>query len=79
MAANTLKIQGIHHVAYRCKDAKATVEWYIKHLDMTFVLAFFELPSAPAMGHDGNTPAWVPPRRWVRARYPAQHWTRQGH
>lgn len=35
-------IQGVHHVAYRCKDAKETVEWYQKHLDMEFVLAIAE-------------------------------------
>jgi catechol 2,3-dioxygenase-like lactoylglutathione lyase family enzyme len=81
-------LQRIHHVAYRCRDAKQTVEWYQKHLDMDFVLAiaennvpstgapdpymhvfldagqgnvlaFFELPNAPAMGRDGNTPEWV--------------------
>jgi lactoylglutathione lyase len=81
-------IQRIHHVAYRCNDAKATVEWYGKHLGMDFVLAiaedevpstkapdpymhvfldagngnvlaFFELPTRPAMGRDHNTPAWV--------------------
>ena len=34
--------QGIHHAAYRCKDAKETVEWYQKHLDMGFVLAIAE-------------------------------------
>jgi len=80
--------QRIHHVAYRCKDAKQTVEWYRKHLDMDFVLAiaedqvpstgapdpymhvfldagqgnvlaFFELPNAPTMGRDANTPDWV--------------------
>ena len=81
-------IEKIHHVAYRCKDAKQTVEWYTKYLDMDFqlafaedqvpstkapdpymhifldtggvnVLAFFELPSQPAMGRDENTPDWV--------------------
>jgi catechol 2,3-dioxygenase-like lactoylglutathione lyase family enzyme len=81
-------LQRIHHVAYRCRDAKQTVEWYRQHLDMDFVLAiaennvpstgapdpymhvfldagqgnvlaFFELPNAPAMGRDGNTPEWV--------------------
>jgi catechol 2,3-dioxygenase-like lactoylglutathione lyase family enzyme len=81
-------LQRIHHVAYRCRDAKQTVEWYQKHLGMDFVLAiaennvpstgapdpymhvfldagqgnvlaFFELPNAPAMGRDGNTPEWV--------------------
>ncbi len=83
-----MKIDRIHHVAYRCKDAKETVEWYVKHLNMNFVLAiaedlvpstkapdpymhvfldagqgnvlaFFELPTAPAMGRDTNTPEWV--------------------
>jgi catechol 2,3-dioxygenase-like lactoylglutathione lyase family enzyme len=83
-----MTIQRIHHVAYRCHDAKATVEWYGKHLGMNFilaiaedqvpsthaidpymhvfldagggnVLAFFELPQAPAMGRDDNTPDWV--------------------
>lgn len=34
--------QGVHHVAYRCKDAKTTVEWYQKHLGMNFVLAIAE-------------------------------------
>ncbi len=41
---------GIHHVAYRCHDAKATVEWYRKHLLMDFVLAIAEdqVPSTGA-------------------------------
>jgi catechol 2,3-dioxygenase-like lactoylglutathione lyase family enzyme len=37
-----MKIQKIHHVAYRCNDAKETVEWYGKHLKMDFVLAIAE-------------------------------------
>jgi catechol 2,3-dioxygenase-like lactoylglutathione lyase family enzyme len=43
-------IQHIHHVAYRCKDAKQTVEWYEKHLGMKFVLAIAEneVPSTKA-------------------------------
>jgi catechol 2,3-dioxygenase-like lactoylglutathione lyase family enzyme len=28
--------QGIHHVAYRCKDAKETVEWYQKHFCLLY-------------------------------------------
>lgn len=81
-------VKKIHHVAYRCQDAKHTVEWYERHLDMNFVLAiaenevpstkapdpymhvfldagqgnilaFFELPTQPAMGRDMNTPDWV--------------------
>ena len=35
-------IKRIHHVAYRCKDAKETVEWYGKYLDMNFILAIAE-------------------------------------
>jgi lactoylglutathione lyase len=83
-----MMIQRVHHVAYRCKNAKETVEWYEKHLGMKFVLAiaenevpstkaadpymhvfidagagnilaFFELPTQPAMGRDVNTPNWV--------------------
>ena len=83
-----MKISKIPHAAYRCKDAKETVEWYAKNLNMDFVLAiaedlvpstkapdpymhifldagggnvlaFFELPNAPEMGRDENTPAWV--------------------
>ncbi len=84
----TLKIDRIHHAAYRCRDAKETVEWYGQKLNMGFVLAiaedmvpstkepdpymhifldagggnvlaFFELPTKPAMGRDPNTPEWV--------------------
>ena len=83
-----MKIEKIHHVAYRCNDAKETVLWYQKKLNMDFVLAiaedfvpsthepdpyihlfldagngnvlaFFELPTRPAMGRDPNTPSWV--------------------
>lgn len=45
-----MKIDRIHHVAYRCKDAKETVEWYGKHLNMGFVLAIAEdqVPSTKA-------------------------------
>jgi len=83
-----MKIEKIHHVAYRCRDAKQTVEWYEKMLNMKYqlafaenhvpstkepdpymhvfldagngnILAFFELPTKPAMGSDPNTPTWV--------------------
>jgi len=37
-----MAIQRIHHVAYRCRDAKETVEFYQKTLDMGFVLAIAE-------------------------------------
>ncbi|MDE0053758.1 MAG: VOC family protein [Gammaproteobacteria bacterium] len=83
-----MNLKRIHHVAYRCNDAKETVDFYRGVLGMEFqlafaedtvpstkapdpymhvfldagmgnVLAFFELPSAPPMGKDPNTPAWV--------------------
>ena len=37
-----MKIEKIHHVAYRCKDAKETVEWYGEMLNMDFILAIAE-------------------------------------
>ena len=45
-----MKIEKIHHVAYRCKDAKQTVEWYAKYLNMDYILAFAEdhVPSTKA-------------------------------
>jgi catechol 2,3-dioxygenase-like lactoylglutathione lyase family enzyme len=45
-----MPIQRIHHVAYRCLDAKQTVLWYQKHLGMDFVLAIAEdqVPSTHA-------------------------------
>ncbi|MFD2207080.1 VOC family protein [Kiloniella antarctica] len=45
-----MKIEQIHHVAYRCKDAKETVEWYRKYLNMDFILAIAEneVPSTKA-------------------------------
>lgn len=39
---NSMLVKKIHHVAYRCKDAKETVEWYGKYLNMNFVLAIAE-------------------------------------
>ena len=35
-------LQGVHHVAYRCKDAKETVEFYNSVLGMDFQLAIAE-------------------------------------
>lgn len=37
-----MKIDRIHHVAYRCRDAKETVLWYQEMLGMDFVLAIAE-------------------------------------
>lgn len=81
-------VRRIHHVAYRCGNAKETVHWYGKYLKMGFIaaiaedhvpstgepdpymhvfldagsgniLAFFELPTKPAMSRDPNTPVWT--------------------
>ena len=43
-------VKKVHHVAYRCKDAKETVEWYGKYLNMGFILAIAEdeVPSTKA-------------------------------
>ncbi|MDF2179049.1 VOC family protein [Aliiglaciecola sp. CAU 1673] len=45
-----MNIQRIHHVAYRCKDAKETVEFYQKVMGMEFLLAIAEdqVPSTKA-------------------------------
>jgi len=37
-----MKIKQMHHVAYRCNDAKETVEFYNKFLNMDFILAISE-------------------------------------
>ncbi len=42
MMTPNLKIDHIHHVAYRCKDAKETVTFYTEMLNMDFVLAIAE-------------------------------------
>ena len=38
----TVELVRIHHVAYRCKDAKETVDFYQRVLNMKFVLAIAE-------------------------------------
>ena len=38
----SIELKRIHHVAYRCKDAKETVEFYQRVLNMDFVLAIAE-------------------------------------
>ena len=45
-----MKIERIHHVAYRCRDARETVTWYREMLGMEFVLAIAEdqVPSTHA-------------------------------
>ena len=45
-----IKLNGIHHVAYRCCDAKETADWYARMLGMEFTTAFAEdhVPSTGA-------------------------------
>lgn len=45
-----MELKRIHHVAYRCKDAKETVEFYQRVMSMDFVLAIAEdqVPSTKA-------------------------------
>lgn len=45
-------VEKVHHVAYRCRDAKQTVEWYEKHLKMKFVLAIAEDEVPSTKAHD---------------------------
>jgi glyoxylase I family protein len=44
------KTQRIHHVAYRCRDAKETVDWYARVLGFAYTNAFAEdhVPSTGA-------------------------------
>ncbi|MEQ1509220.1 MAG: VOC family protein [Sphingopyxis sp.] len=37
-----IALQRIHHVAYRCRDAKQTVDWYGRVLGMAYTTAFAE-------------------------------------
>jgi catechol 2,3-dioxygenase-like lactoylglutathione lyase family enzyme len=45
------KLERIHHVAYRCRDAKATVEFYERVLGMRYTTAFSE-DKVPSTGED---------------------------
>ena len=37
-----IKIDQIHHVAYRCKDAKKTADWYKEYLNMDLLVSISE-------------------------------------
>lgn len=39
MSIHPIKLGGVHHAAYRCKDAKETVDWYDRILGMEYVSA----------------------------------------
>lgn len=52
LAKHPVTLGGVHHAAYRCKDAKETVEWYQNVLGMDYVSAFSE-DNVPSTGeHD---------------------------
>ncbi|MCC6007437.1 MAG: VOC family protein [Rhodobacteraceae bacterium] len=36
------RVQGLHHVAYRCRDAKTTTDFYTKYLGLEFTIAVAE-------------------------------------
>lgn len=50
LSTSNIKVQQIHHVAYRCHDAKETVQFYHDVLGMNFMLAIAEdqVPSTKA-------------------------------
>ena len=48
-AGHPIRIGGIHHAAYRCKDAKETVDWYETVLGMEYTTAFAE-DTVPSTG-----------------------------
>ncbi len=37
-----MTVQGLHHVAYRCKDAAETTNFYTRYLDLDFSIAIAE-------------------------------------
>ncbi len=43
------RLDRIHHVAYRCREAKQTVEWYKRVLGMEYIAAFAE-DTVPSTG-----------------------------
>ncbi len=50
MTGHPVSLAGIHHVAYRCRDAAETVAWYERMLGMRYTTAFAEdhVPSTGA-------------------------------
>ena len=62
-----MELKRVHHVAYRCKDAKETVDFYQRVLNMDFTVGF---PAAPVL-HDPTSSerndTSLSPRTRVRA------------
>lgn len=51
MTTSAPSLKRIHHVAYLCKDAQETVEWYSRVLGMEYTTAFAE-DKVPSTGED---------------------------
>ena len=51
MMTSPPQIARIHHVAYRCHDAKQTVDWYARVLGLRYTTAFAE-DKVPSTGED---------------------------
>ena len=52
-ASVTIELKRIHHVAYRCMDAKETVDFYQRVLNMGFVLAISPKTRSPSTKEPG--------------------------
>ena len=48
-----MNLHGFHHVAYRCNDARETVDFYREHRGMAFQYGFAEDP-VPSTGGYNN-------------------------
>src|SRR2546430_9679090 len=46
-----MNIKSLHHVAYRCKDAQQTAEFYTKVLDLEYAMAVSE-DKVPSTGEE---------------------------
>ncbi len=53
-----MNLQGIHHVAYRCNDAKQTVAFYRDIMGMDFQLAIAE-DQVPSTGEPDPYMPWL--------------------
>mgnify|MGYP000895689502 CR=1 FL=1 len=51
MTTSAPVLSRIHHVAYRCNDAKETVDWYARVMGMDYTTAFAE-DKVPSTGED---------------------------
>ena len=56
-----IKIEQIHHVAYRCKDAKETAAFYKEYLNMDLLVCIAEDKVPSNIARYGNTSAGTIP------------------